>query len=268
MANKVPTPTKLSLQPHPRDGDGNHVHNVILLDLPPKERDALFPKLEYVRLRTHHVLHEPGDTLKSAYFCDAGLISVLSVFPDGKSVEVGLVGKEGFIGIPLVAGFRTAPTRAVAQIEATAFRVDGEALMTILRQCPYLERRLQQFSQLMTLQVTQIAACNRLHEVNERLARWLLMSADRVGSNSVPLTQEFLAQMLGTRRSSVTVAAGILQKAGLITHSRGDVEIIDRTNLEEAACECYGIMQRQIQEWQRDVRFLARERTFARTLPD
>ena len=100
------------------------------------------------------------------------------------------------------------------------------------------------------MQVTQIAACNRLHEVNERLARWLLMSADRIGSNSVPLTQELIAQMLGTRRSSVTVAAGMLQKAGLIAHSRGDVKIIDRKKLEEAACECYGIMLRQIEEWQ------------------
>jgi CRP-like cAMP-binding protein len=99
------------------------------------------------------------------------------------------------------------------------------------------------------MQVTQIAACNRLHEVDERLARWLLMSADRVGSNSVPLTQELIAQMLGTRRSSVTVAAGILQKAGLIAHTRGDVEIIDRPRLEEASCDCYAIMQRQIREW-------------------
>ncbi|HEY6304534.1 MAG TPA: Crp/Fnr family transcriptional regulator [Terriglobales bacterium] len=212
----------------------------------------LFSKLEFVRLRTHHVLHEPGDTLKSAYFCDTGLISILSVFPDGKSVEVGLVGREGFVGLPLVAGFRTSPTRAVTQIEATAFRVDGETLMVILRQCLKLERRLQQFSQVSAMQVTQIAACNRLHEVNERLARWLLMSADRIGSNSVPLTQEFLAQMLGTRRSSVTVAAGMLEKAGLITHSRGDVQIIDRRKLEEAACDCYGIMQRQTEKWQRD----------------
>jgi CRP-like cAMP-binding protein len=252
MASKLRPPAKLSPKLPPRDGDGNHIHNAILLDLPPKEREILFPKLELVRLKTHHVLHETGDTLKSAYFCNAGLISILSVFPDGKSVEVGLVGKEGFIGIPLVAGFRTTATRAVAQIEATAFRVDGEALMVILRQCPHLERQLQQFSQVMAMQVTQIAACNRLHEVNERLARWLLMSADRTGSHSIPLTQELLAQMLGTRRSSVTVAAGTLQKAGLITHTRGDVQIIDRPNLEEASCECYGIMLRQIQEWQRD----------------
>jgi CRP-like cAMP-binding protein len=220
--------------------------------LPPEELEMLLPKLEYVRLRTHHVLHEPGDTLKSAFFCDTGLISILSVFPDGKSVEVGLVGKEGFVGLPLVAGFRTAPTRAVAQIEATAFRVDAEALVAILRQCSNLERQLQQFSQIMAMQVTQIAACNRLHEVDERLARWLLMSADRIGSDYVPLTQEFLAQMLGTRRSSVTLAAGILQKAGLIAYTRGDVRIIDRLELQEAACECYGIMQRQVKTWQDD----------------
>jgi CRP-like cAMP-binding protein len=252
MANKPRPPTKFSPKPSPGDGDGNHIHNQILLDLPPKEREMLFPKLEFVRLKTHNVLHEPGDTLKSAYFCNTGLISILIVLPDGKSVEVGLVGKEGFIGSPLVAGFRTAPTRAITQIEGSAFRVDGETLMVLLRQCPKLERRLQQFSQVLGMQATQIAACNRLHEVNERLARWLLMSADRTGSDSVPLTQELLAQMLGTRRSSVTVAAGMLQKAGLIAHTRGDVKIIDRPNLEEAACECYAIMHRQVKEWQGD----------------
>jgi CRP-like cAMP-binding protein len=250
MALKPRPPTVSSLKPPSSDGDGNHIRNQILLSLPSKESAVLFPKLELVRLQTHHVLHEPGDSLKSAYFCNTGLVSILSVFEDGKSVEVGLVGKEGFIGLPLVAGFRTSPTRAIAQIDATAFRVDGETLMVILRQCPNLERRLQQFSQIMAAQVTQIAACNRLHEVNERLARWLLMSADRVDSNSLPLTQEFLAQMLGTRRSSVTVAAGMLQKAGLIAHGRGDVKIVDRQKLEEAACDCYGIMQRQVKEWQ------------------
>jgi CRP-like cAMP-binding protein len=116
-----------------------------------------------------------------------------------------------------------------------------------------LERRLQQFAQVAAMQTTQIAACNRLHEVDERLARWLLMCADRIGSNSIPLTQEFLGQMLGTRRSSVTVAAGILQKAGLISHTRGDVEIVDRPRLEEAVCECYTLMRRQINKWHREV---------------
>jgi CRP-like cAMP-binding protein len=229
--------------------DGDLIHNEILLNLPPNESEALLPQLEFMRLNTHHVLHESGDIVKSAYFPNAGLVSILSVFPDGKCVEVGLVGKEGFIGWPLVAGFRTAHTRAVVQIAGSAFRIGGEALIGLLRNCPVLERRLQQFAQILAMQVTQIAACNRLHEVTERLGRWLLMSADRIGSNSVPLTQELIAQMLGTRRSSVTVSAGMLQKAGLISHTRGDVQIVDRKKLEEAACECYGIMQRQVREW-------------------
>ena len=250
MAKSIRASAKPLPKPVHTDGDGNHIHNLILLGLPLQERELISSKLEFVRLKTHQVLHEPGDSLKSAYFCDTGLISILSVFPDGKSVEVGLIGKEGFVGLPLVAGFRTSATRAVAQIEATAFRVDGETLVVLLRQCSHLERQLQQFSQLMAMQVTQIAACNRLHEVNERLARWLLMSADRVASNSLPLTQELIAQMLGTRRSSVTVAAGMLHKAGLISHTRGGVEIVDRQGLEEAACECYAIMQRQTKQWQ------------------
>jgi CRP-like cAMP-binding protein len=250
MAKKSRLPVKSPPKPSRTDGDGNGIHNEILLQLSTKECDSLFPKLEFVRLKVHQVLHEPGDALKSAYFCNTGMISILSVFPDGKSVEVGLVGKEGFVGVPLVAGFRTSPTRSVAQIDGTAFRVDGEALVRILSQCPKLERSLQQYSQMAAMQVTQLAACNRLHEVHERLARWLLMCADRVGSNSLPLTQEFLAQMLGTRRSSVTVAAGILQKAGLIANGRGEVEIIDRRKLEKVACECYALMQRQIEEWQ------------------
>src|SRR5258708_35349783 len=236
MLNKSRPSAKLSPKPPPRDGDGNHIHNNILLGLPPKESAMLLARLEVVRLRTHQVLHEPGDTLKSAYFCNTGLISILSVFPDGKSVEVGLVGKEGFVGLALVAGFRTSSTRAVTQIEATAFRVDGEALMIILRQAPILERRLQQFSQIMAMQVTQIAACNRLHEVDERLARWLLMSADRTGTDSAPLTQQLLAQRLGTRLSSVTVVAGMLQKARQITHTLGDLQIIYPRNMVEDSC--------------------------------
>lgn len=249
MATKSRPPTRSSSRPL-SDSDGNVIHNEILLSLPPKESELIIPKLEFVRLKTHHVLHEPGDTLRSGYFCNSGLISILSVFPDGKSVEVGLVGKEGFVGVPLVAGFSTAHTRAVAQIEGTAFRINSDTLTPLLRQCIKLEHRLQQFSQVLAMQVTQIAACNRLHEVNERLARWLLMSSDRIGSNSVPLTQELLAQMLGTRRSSVTVAAGVLQRAGLISHTRGDVKIVERKKLEEAACECYSIMRVQVAKWQ------------------
>jgi len=239
-----------SLRPN---ADGTPLHNKILLALPRHEREKVLPKLELVRLQSRQMLHDVGDTLQSAYFCNTGLISILSVFSDGKSVEVGLIGKEGFLGLPLVVGFRSASTRAVAQIEGTTFRIGADSLQTLLRECPELERSLQQFSQVMAMQATQIAACNRLHEVEERLGRWLLMSADRVGTHTLPLTQELLAQMLGTRRSSVTLAAGILQKAGLISYTRGNVVIVDRPKLEEAACECYVLMQRQIEQWQKDM---------------
>lgn len=233
-----------------RDGDGNQIRNDILLALPRTEYEAVLPKLEFVRLKLHQVLHEAGETMRSAYFCNSGMFSVLNVMPDGKSVEVGLIGKEGFSGTPLVAGFRTSHTRTVVQADATAFRMDADALRAALKECPKLERQLNRHAQLLAVQVTQIAACNRLHEVNERLARWLLMTQDRVGSHDLPLTQEFLAQMLGTRRSSVTVSAGALQKAGLIAYTRGSVTILNRHNLEEAACDCYGLLQRQVKEWQ------------------
>ncbi len=241
---------KITSPPSNRDGDGNHIHNEILLDLPPNESDTLLPKLEFVRLKLHQVLHEAGETLKSGYFCNTGMFSVLTVTPDGKHVEVGLIGKEGFAGVPLIAGFRTSHTRAVVQAEGTAFRVDASIFRAALRQCPRLERKLQRHSQLMAMQVEQVATCNRLHGVDERLARWLLMTADRVGSDTLPLTQEFLAQMLGSTRSTVTISAGILQKAGLIAYTRGNVNILDRGSLEAAACDCYGSLQRQTKEWQ------------------
>ena len=232
------------------DGDGNHINNEILLSLPPKESDTLLPKLEFVRLKLHQVLHEAGETLKSGYFCNSGMFSVLTVTADGKNVEVGLIGKEGFSGTPLIAGFRTCHTRTVVQGEGTAFRVDASIFRAALPQCPRLERKLHRHSQLMRMQVEQIATCNRLHGVEERLARWLLMTADRVGSDALPLTQEFLAQMLGSTRSTVTISAGTLQKAGLIAYTRGNVNILDRKSLEAAACDCYGSLQRQTKEWQ------------------
>ena len=243
-------PLGSALLPSREDGDGNHIENEILRALPPEEAELVLPKLEFVRTKLHQVLHEAGETLKSGYFCNSGMFSVVSVMPDGRTVEVGLIGKEGFSGTPLIAGFRTSHTRTVVQAEGAAFRVDAAFLRTALRECPKLERRLQRFVQLMALQVTQIATCNRLHEVNERLARWLLMTQDRVGSESLPLTQEFLAQMLGTRRSSVSISAGTLQKAGLITYTRGSVTIQDRPSLEEAACDCYGQLRSQIRDWQ------------------
>jgi CRP-like cAMP-binding protein len=229
--------------------DGQIVENEILVGLSAKERDLIFPQLTYMELRTHMVLHEPGELIRFGYFLNSGLASVLTVLTEGKSVEVGLTGKEGFVGLPLLVGFSTSPTRTVIQIDATGFRINARNLVLALRQSPGLMNRLQRYVQVLGMQGTQVAACNRLHEVDERLARWLLMCQDRIGSNFVALTQEFLAHMLGTRRASVTVAAGILQKAGLITYQRGHVNIVDRPKLEMACCECYEMMQQQSTKW-------------------
>ena len=168
---------------------------------------------------------------------------------DGKSVEVGLAGKEGFVGVPLLAGFSTSPSRVVMQVDGNAFRISPVDLQDVLEVCPNLNRNLQRFGQVLGMQATQVAACNRLHEVDQRLARWLLMSQDRLSGDVVPLTQETLSNMLGTRRASVTEAAGILQRAGLITYHRGDVKIDDRRGLEAASCECYFAMKRLAEKW-------------------
>ncbi|MFZ0980143.1 MAG: Crp/Fnr family transcriptional regulator [Candidatus Acidiferrales bacterium] len=236
------------------DGDGNLIANEILLSLSPEQRGQMLSKLEMVRLKLHQVIHEPGETIKSGYFVNSGLISVLVVQPDGKSVEVGLIGREGFVGLPLLVGYRSSPTRTVTQADATAYRCDAEALREFVRQFPELGQQIHRFGQKLAMQSTQIAACNRLHDVEERLARWIAMSQDRILSDTLPLTQEFLGQMLGTRRSSVTVAAGILQKAGLISYTRGSVTILNRQKLEDAACDCYGIVQRQLKEWETEGR--------------
>lgn len=231
-------------------GDGGAVGNLILRSLPRKEFSQLFPSLEFVRLTLHQVMHEAGETIRSGYFLNSGLGSVLTTQPDGKTVEVGLIGKEGFVGVPVIFGFKTSGLRVITQGDGTAYRADVDALLRLLPKCPALEKQLQRFSLMIGMQSTQLAACNRLHDVVERLARWLLMSHDRIGGTTLPLTQEFLSQMLGTRRASVTVAAGVLQKAGMIEYSRGAVTILDRPKLEAATCDCYQVIERQKMKWQ------------------
>ena len=232
------------------------MENELLLGLPSNEGDSIFSKLTFLQLRTHDVLHESEQPIKFAYFMNSGLTSILTVMAEGKNIEVGLVGKEGFVGIPLLVGFNTSPSQAVIQIEGSGFRIGAQDLEKVLSQCPILEKKLHRYEQIFAIQATQVAACNRLHEVDERLARWLLMSQDRVGSDIIPLTHEFLAHMLGTRRSSVTVAAGLLSRAGLISYTRGHVKIEIRDRLEDAACECYEQIQRYTENWQRESKSL------------
>jgi CRP-like cAMP-binding protein len=235
------------------DGNRNNIQNLILLALPADESSAAVKKMEFVDLPTHSVLHEAGEPVTHAYFINSGLASVLSVMTDGKSVEVGLAGKEGFIGLPLVVGLSTSPTQVIMQVAGSAHQMTAADFKEVLSRSPALEKSLNRYAQSLGMQATHVAACNRLHEVDERLARWLLMSQDRLGGEVVPLTQEFLAHMLGTRRASVTVAAGILQKAGLITYNRGSVKIDNRSGLEDAACECYASIRQQSERWEKEV---------------
>ncbi|MGB8583416.1 MAG: Crp/Fnr family transcriptional regulator [Candidatus Sulfotelmatobacter sp.] len=232
-------------------GNGNGaVGNIILRTLPRSESALVFSSLEFVRLRLHQVLHETGEVIKSGYFLNEGMSSVLTVQPDGESVEVGLIGKEGFVGLPVIFGFKTSALRIITQGDGTAYRIDVGILRSLLPECPALERQLQRYSMILGIQSTQLAACNRLHDVEERLARWLLMSHERIGGKTLPLTQEFLSQMLGTRRSTVSVAASLLQKAGMICYTRGNVTILNKTKLEAAACDCYEIIRQQRNRWQ------------------
>jgi CRP-like cAMP-binding protein len=253
MAHKPNRPRPNALQTQALHGsDGNAVHNKLLLDLKAGDYKSVLSKVEFVQLPVQKVLNEMAEPIEYGYFINSGLASILNVMSNGKSVEVGLSGNEGFVGLPLIVGFHTSPTQVVMQIAGTGFRVGARDLCDILRRCPALEKSLHRYSQEVGLQTTQVAACNRLHAVEKRLARWLLMSQDRVGSADFPLTQQFLAHMLGTRRASVTVAAGILQRAGLITYKKGQVHIADRAALEKASCECYRHVNQQIKSWHKN----------------
>jgi CRP-like cAMP-binding protein len=232
----------------------NHSDNTLLRSLPRRECDSLFRKLKQVNLPLHTVLTGAGQPMKHAYFITAGLASVLTVIPGGKSVEVGLAGKEGFIGVPLLAGLKSSPTLILMQVAGGGLRMTAKDLIAALEECPVLATHLHRYAQELAMQATQGAACNRLHPVEARLARWLLMSQDRIGGNQIPLTQQFLAHMLGTRRASVTVAAAALQKAGLITYTRGKVTVANRQKLEKASCACYRQMNQQSRRWQHEAK--------------
>ena len=243
---------KFIAKPSSRGVDPRSIRNEILLSLPAKECAAVLSELEFVEMHSYDLLNEMGEAIEYCYFMNSGMTSILTIMRDGKGVEVGLTGKEGFIGLPIVVGLKTSATRAIVQITGSAYRLSTAQVLQALAKCPQLVQRLNRYSQELSMQATQVAACNRLHDVGQRLARWLLMSQDRIGGEIVPLTQEFLSHMLGTRRASVTVAAGILQKAGLIKYSRGAVTVVNRSKLEDAACECYAIITRQAQNWRNE----------------
>src|ERR1700726_1901947 len=223
--------------------DGKHVRNKILLAMPDNEYKLMRPDLMYIDLPSHLSLHEPAQKIEFVYFPNGGMISQVVVTKDGRTVEVGVVGSEGYVGAGLAAGLSRSSVREIIQIAGDGFRMMGSALERILRSAPHLQVILNRHAGLQGMQVAQTAACNRLHDIEQRLSRWLLMTQDRVHSGVLPITHDFIATMMGTDRSTVSLAASVLQKKKIIDYVRGAVKIVNRRKLEQSACECYDIIQ-------------------------
>jgi CRP-like cAMP-binding protein len=229
--------------PERTTSDGKPVANKILLSVPDNEFSAIGPHLEPVGLPRQSILHEPSEKLNFAYFPNAGLISLVVAMEDGKTVEAAVVGNEGAAGIPSAVSLTCSLLREVVQIAGGGFRVKVSMLQDVLKSAPEFQMMLSRYAVIQGIQVAQTAACNRLHDVEQRLARWLLMAQDRVDGGSILITHDFLATMLGTDRPSVSLAAGILQRKKNIEYSRGAVKILSRKKLEASACECYRVIQ-------------------------
>lgn len=240
----LPSAHTESLPPLSRtDQAGGRVRNVILHSLPENEYSLIASYLEPTDLPHHFLLYELGEKIRYAYFLNEGMASLVVVTKDGHSVEVGISGREGMVGLPVLAGIQWAYFRAIMQISGGGLRIPFPVLEELLPSLPELRRALDRYAMVQAFQMGQIAACNRLHDLDQRLARWLLMCQDRVDSDSIRLTHDFLAQMLGSGRPSVSLAAAILEREGLIENLRGRMKILNRPQLESAACECYGVIQ-------------------------
>jgi CRP-like cAMP-binding protein len=223
--------------------EGKPVRNKILLGIPDEEFAQIRDNLEYVDLPNYTVLHEPRKKLESAYFLNSGMASLVFNTNGGESVEVGVIGNEGFTPVPAAAGLYRSPHQAIMQVSGNGFRMGFDELQDVLNVAPQLQRLLNRYATVHGLQTAQTAGCNRLHDLEQRLARWLLLIQDRVGSGLLRITHEFLAMMLGTDRPSVSLAAGGLRKKRIIEYSHGSVRVLNRKKLESSACECYGLIQ-------------------------
>ncbi len=225
------------------NAEGKAVRNKVLLAMSDDEYELMRLDLSYIDLPHHLSLHEPTQKIEFVYFPNRGMVSQVVVTKDGRTVEVGVVGKEGYVGAGLAAGLTRSSVREVIQVAGDGFRMMGNALGRILRSAPQLQMMLNRHTGLQGMQVSQTAACNRLHDIQQRLSRWLLMTQDRVDSGVLPITHDFIATMMGTDRSTVTLAASVLQKKGIIEYVRGAVKIVNRRKLEKSACECYAVIQ-------------------------
>ncbi len=237
MLHDTQRPPPMTNQPRPA--------NKILANLPDDEFEQIRPKLRPVSFPIGEVLYMPEQKIEHAYFVNHGVVSLLAALEDGSTVEAGVIGPEGVAGISLVLGANSTPNQALTQSDVEALRISAADLVIEFRKSGQLRDSLLRFVHTMFTQVTQTAACNRLHTLDQRLARWLLLTHDRVESNQFTLTQEFLSRMLGVRRAGVTVAANELRHSGLIDYHRGDIMVVDRQGLEKVSCECYRIVKRE-----------------------
>jgi CRP-like cAMP-binding protein len=230
----------------PRWTDSAPTGNLLLDVLPLTERSWLDAHLERVELPVGMVLHEPDERISHVYFPAQGVVSMVCS-TEGGTVEVGTVGNEGLAGLPVLLYADRTPTKAFMQVAGNGSRLSAERFRAAVRELPLLERVLFRYAQALFDQVAQSAACNRLHSLEQRCARWLLMTADRVQDTDLPLKQQFIAEMLGVHRPAVTLAAGALQQAGIIRYSRGKVTVLDRRRLEAASCPCYAVVRRSFE---------------------
>ncbi|MEA5536485.1 Crp/Fnr family transcriptional regulator [Crocosphaera sp. XPORK-15E] len=219
--------------------------NQLIDALPLQESRRLTPYFKLMYLDSGTILHEPGEILEFAYFPIGAMISLVSIMDNGATTEMGLIGNEGFVGLPIILGGEQTISRGIVQMDGESLKINGSILKKEFQRGLELQALLLIYTQARLTQVAQTSACNRQHSIRQRLARWLLSVYDCVLEDELPLTQEFMANMLGTRRAGVTNAANELQNAGLISYSRGKVHILDRKGLEENACECYRVIQNE-----------------------
>ncbi|MEH2356263.1 Crp/Fnr family transcriptional regulator [Nostoc sp.] len=219
--------------------------NALLATLPSSDYERLIPHLKLVSLPTRQVIYEPGEPITHVYFPQNAVVSIVTIMEDGSTVEVGIVSNEGMVGIPVILGGNTTTTKAFVQVAGAGMQMDADILRTEFNRGGAIQKLLLRYVRAIYTELTQSCACNRLHTLEERLARWLLTVSDRFESDDFPLTQEFIAQMLGVRRSGVTVAASTLSRAGMIRYQRGQINILNRENLEATSCECYQVIQNE-----------------------
>lgn len=216
--------------------------NRILDALPSRERKRLMPACEIREVEFGSVLCDSGDRYRHVYFPLTGIVSLLTSLRGHPPLEMGLIGNEGVLGASLALGVPMSPFHAVVQGAGTLLRIPAVRFRGALRECPFLLAQLKRYLYVGMMQLSQLSACTHFHAIEPRLARWLLMMHDRAHEDRFHLTHDYLAGMLGVRRSGVTIAAGALQSSGLISYSRGDIQVLDRPGLESASCECYGIL--------------------------